>query len=686
MSEMKILSTLLLLMLIHLQCTSFTYGAEFPFDDENIRIKADSMDHGQSDGLYKAKGNVVVTWQGMNLAADQVTYDSNSHLLHADGNVTVSKGKDVLKGESLTLNLENNQVEMDKASLAMPETNLTFSGEKIIRLNESEFQISSTELTTCDLPDPSWKFGADTLKVNVLGYATGRNVVFYIKDVPVLYLPWIAFPVVREKKSGLLIPKVGYSNTRGAQLDIPAYWVISPSQDLLFDLDLLSKRGIGTGLDYRYIRTRGSEGHLGGYQIYDILKDRWRWQIDQNHKEILSRDANLRMDINLASDRSFLGDFGEKSGEYNRQSSDTTINALKTWQHYALSSYIRYSEDLYAADNRATVQTLPAVELAGVRQSIFKTPLFFDIDASIANLDRESPPSGQRLHLFPRVTFQPSLSGYLQASIFAGAHVRGYTTDKRTAGSGVKSSDGDLAPEVGVRLSTSLARGFDVESASLKKVRHEIIPEVSYSYIPERPQQRLPFYDYTDRMVWQNMLGFSVTNLINGKFTNGETTEYREISRIKLMLGYSIEGQRRDLLTIVDPQRSWSDLVFESDTWLNRNIRLTLDTRYNLYDNRLSAVAAGLEADDRQGNTIAAAYQMARGEVEYLEGRLATRFLKPFYLSYLARYSFDLGDFLESVYSVEYRHKCWSVNSAIHQRPGSYSYTFNFNLAGLGGR
>lgn len=683
---MKILSTLLLLILIHLQCASFTYGAESPFADENIHIKADSMNHGQADGLYTAKGNVVVTWQGLNLVADQATYDSNSHVLLATGNVIVSKGKDVLKGESLSLNLESSRVEMDKATLTMPETNLSFSGEKIIRLNESEFQISSTELTTCDLPDPAWKFGADTLKINVLGYATGRNVVFYVKDVPVLYLPWIAFPVVREKKSGLLFPKVGYSNTRGAQLDIPVYWVISPSQDLLFDLDMLSKRGLGTGLDYRYIRSRGSEGHLGGYQIYDILKDRWRWQVAQNHKEIFSPNANLRMDVNLTSDRSFLGDFGEKSGDYNRQSSDTTINALKTWQHYALASHIHFSEDLYAADNRATVQTMPAVELAGVRQSIFKTPLYLDIDAGIANLDRESPPSGQRLHLFPRVTFHPSLGGYLQASIFAGAHVRGYTTDKRTAGSEVKSSDGDLTPEVGARLSTSLARGFDVESANLKKVRHEIVPEVSYSYIPERSQQRLPFYDYTDRMVWQNRIGFSVTNYLNGKFTNGETSEYREISRIKLMLDYSFEGQRRDLLTLVDTQRPWSDLILESDTWLNRNIRLTFDSRYNLYENRLSTAAVGLEVDDRQGNTIAAAYQMARGKLEYLEGRLATRYLKPFYLSYLARYSFDLGDFLESVYSAEYRHKCWSVNAAIHQRPGSYSYTLNFNLAGLSGK
>src|SRR6266571_2216429 len=103
-------------------------------------------------------------------------------------------------------------------------------------------------------------------------------------------------------------------------------------------------------------------------------------QLAQEHKELFSPDANLRMVINTASDRTFLNDYGEKSGDYNRQSSDSTINALKTWQNYAVTTYFRYNEDLYAADNRATLQTLPSLGVSGVRQAIFSLPLYFDID------------------------------------------------------------------------------------------------------------------------------------------------------------------------------------------------------------------------------------------------------------------------------------------------------------------
>ena len=667
-------------------CVTSAVAAGPPLFDDNMHINADRMSQNQTDGEYTAEGNVVVVWQGQNLTADRVRYKAATHVLHATGTVVFTKGTATLKGEALVLNSDTGRAEMDATLLTAADSGLTLSSEKLIRFNESEFSATSSELTTCDIPNPSWKFGAEKLKVNLLGYATGRNVIFYIKNVPVLYIPWIAFPVVLEKRSGLLFPRFGYSKSRGMQLELPAYWVISPSQDLQLELDIMTRRGLGTELDYRYIRTRGSEGHIAPYSIYDQVEERWRWQLAQEHKEIFSRDFNIRMSVNATSDRSFSSDFGEKSGEYNRQSSDTIVNALKFGQNYAVNSYLRYNEDLYAVDNRATVQTLPSFGIAGVRQTIFSTPLYFDVDGTADNLYRESGTSGQRLHVFPRITLLPFRSSFFQTTLFAGTHIRGYATDNRDTTGKVQASDGDLSPEAGVRISTSVTRIYETNLDHLIKIRHELIPEIRYGFASEHDQQRLPLYDYSDRLIRQNMFSVSATSLINGKFVYGDTTEYRDISRIKLSADYAVEGGRRDLLTLVDSQRPWSDLILESDTGITKFLRVTFDARYNLYEDHLSTAVAGVEVDDKQGNTIGAGYQMARNEVEYFEGRLSTKLVKPLQLSYTARYSFDRGDFLEAVYAAEYRHKCWSVNLAVHQRPGNQSYTVNFNLAGLGNK
>ncbi|MFZ4857624.1 MAG: LPS-assembly protein LptD, partial [Desulfuromonadaceae bacterium] len=527
--------------------------------------------------------------------------------------------------------------------------------------------------------------------------ATGRNVIFYVKNVPVLYLPWMAFPILNGKTSGLLRPRYEKSRKKGKMLDVPLYLVISPSQDLLLDIYLMSLRGVGTALNYRYIRTRGSEGSVNLYQVDDKVEKKWRWYLAQEHKEIFSPDANLRMTVNLTSDSAFLSDYGEKVGTYNRQSSDTIINTLNIWHNYALTSYLRYSDNLYTKDNKATLQALPSLGGAAVRQSLFSAPLYVDFDGTIENLYRQTAPSGQRLNMFPRITVYPYKSDVLQTELYTGLHVRGYATDNRDS-SVNRASDTDLLPEAGARISTSLTRVYDTDFTTLQKVRHEIIPELRYNFIPERNQQHLPYYDYTDRMITQNAGALSVANLISGKFVTGESAEYRDISRIKLGADYLFSGERRDLLTLVESQRPWSDLILETDTWLTKMLRFTFDTRYNFYENHVSTTEAGIEVDDRQANTFGISYQKARSTpatltgtvpvppqngVEYMEGRFSTMAIRPLKLSYSTRYSLDGKEALSSEYIAEYRHKCWSLIIGIHQRPGNNSYSVNFTLAGL---
>lgn len=681
---MTLLRTLLILLVcLAMMPALVSHGAEIMPEGGDIAIKADTMTHDQTGDIFNATGHVSIQLEGMTLNADQASYDRKTGMMVASGNVIMVKGEDIMRGAQFSYNVATGKGELDHGTLTSSQGNFNFTGEKIVRVDESNLVLHKTELTTCDLPDPSWKFGAEELKVNLLGYAIGRNIIFYIKDVPVLYLPWAAFPVVRDRRSGLLFPRIGYSNTRGAELDIPLYWVISPNQDALFDLDIQTKRGIGIGSEYRYARKRGSEGALGGYLIYDLERERWRGQIAQNHKEIFSSDMNLRTSINETSDRNFLADFGERSGDYNRQSNDSTVNFLKTWQNYALTLYLRNSQDYYATNNRHTLQTLPEISLSAVRQQIAGTPLYFDLDASAANLYQSAGPSGQRLHTFPRLSLITTLPEYINATAFAGAHLRAYSSDNIPPGSGIRASDGDLLPEVGARVSTSLSRVYSIDGEHLKKIRHELVPELAYAYTSDQDQTRHPFYDYGDRLVWQNKVTYSLTSLLGGKYQQGEVSEYRDLMRLKLTQGYNFEGSRRDLLTMVDTNRPWSDLILESDTWLHPRLRLTLDTRYNLYDRRISSVNPGVEFDDTHGNIAGISYRMSHNELEYMEGRLATKLFAPWTLGYTTRYSFDRPGFLESVYSVEYQQKCWGISVALIDRPGNTSFHFNFTLSGL---
>ncbi|OGU00032.1 MAG: hypothetical protein A2079_07520 [Geobacteraceae bacterium GWC2_48_7] len=675
-----------LLLMAFITCYSAPAVAETLLENGGMVIKADVMTHDQNANIVKASGNVLLEWKGMSLTSAELSFNQLTEVITASGNVVLTRGEDILKGDRLVLDTVSGKGEMDNSELTIRQAgNFHLAGKKITRDSEEEIRVQEGSLTTCDAKVPAWKFGAEELNVNLLGYGTGKNVVFYIKDKPVLYLPWIAFPVVRDRQSGFLFPRVGWSNKKGAELDLLYYWAISPSQDLTLNLDSLTKRGVGTGVDYRYLRSRNSQGDFGGYLIYDLMQDRWRGQVNQKHKEIFSPEMNLRATINLTSDRNFLNDYGDKSGDYNRQTNDSTVNFLKTWQNYALTANMRYTEDYYAVDNSRTLQTLPEIGLAAVRQQLFSTPLFFDLDLTASNFYREKGSTGQRLSALPRLTLISGIPGYLNASAFAGVRLRAYNTDNIPAGETIDRNNGKALPEAGARISSVFSRIYEVNGESLKKMRHELTPEISYYYSPDQEQSSLPLYDFTDRLIHQNTIYFGLTSHLGGKFQQGDTAEYRDISKISLLQGYSLEGTRRDLLTAVDDNRPWGDLILTSETWLHQRAKFNLDSRYNLYDNRFNSVAPGLEFDNGMGSSAAVYYRFSRNFVEYLEARLSTKAIKSWTFGYTARYSFDRNEFLETVYSTEYRHQCWSVSLAFRDRPGNQSYLVNFNLAGLTG-
>jgi LPS-assembly protein len=661
--------------------------AESLTDPQGVVIHGDVMTHDQATDIVHVSGAVHIEWQGMTMLAIEAEYNRTTQILTASGNVVLIKGGDIVRGSRLTFDTVSGKGEIDNGTMFLRKgNNFHIVGNKIKKTGEDTYLLEQGSFTTCEGETPAWKFKATSMDARVDDYASGKNVLFYVKDVPLLYFPYMVFPISSERQSGLLFPHYSMSDKKGWELDLPYYWAISPSQEATIDLDIQTKRGVGVGVDYRYLRDRGSTGIFGGYLIYDQTAERWRGSMAQTHTEIFSPTMSLTMAVNLTTDRSFLNDYGVNSGEYNRQSGDSYVNFLKSWDNYAFTANLRYSEDYYATSNSSTLQTLPELGFAAIRQQLWSLPAYFDLDASLDNLYRESGTTGQRLSLFPRLTLVTGRAGVLNSSFYAGVHLRGYRTDASGTGTHVKETDGDMLPEVGARFSTSLSRVYDVDGDHLKKLRHELIPEISYSYAPDHDQTRLPFYDYADRLVWQNMVSYSITSLLGGKFVQGDSTEYRDLSRIRLSQGYSLEGTRRDLLTMVDKERPWTDLVLETDTWIHPDARLTFDARYNVYDGYFTTLAPGIEIDDRRGDIAGVSYRMTRDQLDYLEGRIGTKLFRPWTLLVTTRYSLESNSILESVYSAEYRHQCWSLVMAWHERPGNHAFTVNFNLAGLLGK
>lgn len=152
---------------------------------------------------------------------------------------------------------------------------------------------------------------------------------------------------------------------------------------------------------------------------------------------------------------------------------------------------------------------------------------------------------------------------------------------------------------------------------------------------------------------------------------------------LRLLQSYSFSGSRPELLTLVNDTRRVGNLVLESETWINQNVRILADVRYDHYGHRISSTASGAEYNDLRGDTARISYRMVDQQLDYLEAGATIALTNPVYLNYTTRYSFDKHDFLESYYTIEYRHQCWSVIAGYRDRPDNKAWTINFNLAGL---
>ncbi|HEY6872514.1 MAG TPA: LPS assembly protein LptD [Geobacteraceae bacterium] len=660
-------------------------SAEGPPGAGEVKVKADTMSYDKGQDLLRADGNVEIRWDQFTLLSDTALLRQGANEAVAEGKVSLLRDGDILKCSRIKLNYQTEQGEADNGDLFIKQRNFHLYGDRFLKTGKEDYRLERGTFTTCDGPTPSWKFTASNLDVTVEDYARGKNAVFYVHDIPVFYTPYIAFPVMRERQSGFLIPRLGNSTIKGFYLDIPYYWAISPSQDVTFDLDGQTKRGAGAGVDYRYLRPGGSDGSFMGYLIYDTQQDRERGYLTFKEREFLSPALNLTSDVNLTLDRSFFRDYGESSGDYNRQILDSTIFLTKNRGENSFTADVRYIDniDLGAPNNRTTLQKLPTLTFTRLRSPIGRTPLYFGLDTSFTNFYRDEGIHGQRLDLHPALALYRTIPLGVDFSAWGGYRQRVYNGYGGDPGSGYH-DDGLF--DAGASASTSLARVYVREKkGDLRAVRHTLIPELEYTFVQEKNQDRLPFFDFDDRVVGQQLVTWSLTNFVAGKYADpAGPPVYRDILYLRLSQGYQVGGSRRDLLTLVDELRRFTDIRIEARYAPVKIMSITTDSRYNPYQTRFSTASVGLDLDDTKGTVAGLSYHFARDQVDYLEGKAALSLVKPFVFKYTCRYSFDKGGFLESFYSAEYKRQCWSLILSYRDRLLDRAFMVSFTLSGLG--
>lgn len=350
-----------------------------------VRILARSQET-TKDRVF-ASGDVEVRYGEFLLFADRVEYDIATKDVLAEGNVVLQSGGEVIRAERVLFNLETGRGTVEKAS-GMIQPSLLFEAENLERRQADLFSLKKARVTPCTQPNPRWSFGLSRANLKKDDYLEMWDAVIRVKSVPVFYLPYLRYPL-KERATGFLLPRVGFSGPKGLSVSQSFFWAIAPNMDATVGVDAYLSRGFGTGLEYRYIFPGGTKGDLNLY--YFVYKRDAQGEkpgnssiVRLNHTQALPFGFTLVANVDYQTSYNFLREFDnnfQRALVYNRTSQ---VYLSRSWRRFNLSARASRFETYFSQLDDANVATsLPQVTFNVFKAKLF-APLYFSLATSFS--------------------------------------------------------------------------------------------------------------------------------------------------------------------------------------------------------------------------------------------------------------------------------------------------------------
>lgn len=370
-----------------------------------IQVKSEDSEINQ-DTFAQFKGKVEIDSSQVKIKADEAILNRQTQTLKATGNVSFQDNNITVSSELVQLNRISNELLIEDSFYQLNRVQGHGKAEKIGLGEKTGINLIESSFTTCPVDDEVWRIQASNIEITP---NQSRGVVkharFYIKDIPVLYLPYFSFPINDKRQSGILYPSIGSNSSTGISLEQPIYWNIAPNYDLTFSPRLMSERGLQLKTEFRYL----SEKHFGQANIEYLFDDQKlnndaeRYFYRFFHSGQISKNWRINADINGLSDDNYIVDLG--SDYYNRADTHLykTLGVSYFSENLDVTAQFRDFEVL--GDHPNSYRALPEIRLN------YLTPIGlgaeFQINSELAYFENGEvdDPTATRFHIAPTLRY-----------------------------------------------------------------------------------------------------------------------------------------------------------------------------------------------------------------------------------------------------------------------------------------
>jgi LPS-assembly protein len=687
-------------------------------------ISADRFDYYDGASVYIGEGNVSIERLNKKLKADFVRFDQKSMIAEAKGHVVMRTGEDILTGDMFEIDLNAETGTLYNARVFLHENHFYISGNEIEKTGKNTYVVDNASLTTCDGELPDWRITGKNLKVTVEGLGRISHATLWAKKVPVLYSPFLLFPVKTKRQSGLLIPWISYSERKWEEFIQPFYWAINDSSDATFYTHHIGRRGEKFGAEYRYVPGDNMKGAL----MADFLHDRkvenneeesgeWgysdsyarsnadRYWLRMKHDQQLSMGFSAKLDLDIVSDQDYLREF--KNGytgfddtndyfqkTFNRgvdEYDDTgRVNRLllnKNTARFSLSAEAKWYDDVISRSTgevNSCVHKLPIVKFKGSRQKLFNSPFYFDVDSEYSYSYAKETEREHKLDVYPRFYMPFKFHDFFSLESSVGLRETTWYSDNRTGASENREFETREIYDTKLDFSSEVYKVYSIKSENIDKMKHVVKLGIIHSYTPEPDQDDIA---ESEQIVEANLITLSLTNTLTTRSFNRVQTDdnvslenksntdpaydYREVLRVKVSQDYDIH------------EANWKLLTGEIKFTPNRYLTIKGDITRSVYENFYETynIAARLNDEQGHGLFVEHRYEHDLSKSIYIDLSLNITDSLTIFTDY-ERDMFDDQD-IKSGIGFLYKSGCWSLKASYTDESNDREYMFMVDLYGL---
>ncbi len=476
--------------------------------DEKIEIFATKIQ--TQNNVVSASQDVAVVYKDYYLSASKAVYNKKSGDLELFDNVRANKeGTYKVLGNYAKLNIKNKEKSFQPFYMLADDYKIWISADSADEITQ-KIKINSGIISSCNPNNPLWKMEFTSSEYNLDDqWLSLYNARIYIYDIPIFYIPWIAFPMDKTRRTGLLKPSLGYSSDEGIYYEQPIYIAQQDWWGLELKPQFRNKRGNGIYSKFRFSDSRVSKGEftLGYFNENDkyAIKNKLAhnthrgFDFKYNNSDFLKQWTGLNFEgqsglyvdigymndvdyINLASNSVF--DTATATQVLSR------INMFYNTDSDYFGAYFKYYQDLTKESNADTLQQIPTLHYHHYLQTLFENHLLYNIDIQSNNIQREINKKVLQTDINIPVKLHASLfdeylnisfdtNFYMQHSAFSGTQSE-LTRDEYKNGYIIKSDSK-------VNVSSDLTKAYE-------KYTHVI--SLGSSYIFDGADKTSGFYSY----------------------------------------------------------------------------------------------------------------------------------------------------------------------------------------------